>query len=823
MASREPYSTAEIARIVHAQLDGQGDVQVSYLLNDSRTVVYPNRSLFFAFRTEQNDGHRFIAELYGKGVQAFVVSSDFDRSPFFKADFLVVDDVLKAMQALATHHRQKFNYPVVAITGSNGKTVVKEWLFSFLHDQFKVVRSPRSYNSQIGVPLSLWQMANHHDIAIIEAGISEPQEMERLQPMIQPTVGIFTNIGSAHAKNFEDIEQKAKEKAVLFKDCSKIVFCRDHDLVTDTLLQMVNGDTGRLLSWSLRGADEAIPVTKSDTHLHFNFYGQTVKLPIAFHDKASIENLLNAFFMALHLGVPVLKLIRSIERLTPVSMRLQERTGLNGNLLINDFYNSDPESMRIALDLLAQKPADKKRVVVLSDFEGINSGDAHQAYVNIVEQINNRNVDVVVGIGTVCPQELKGLKVEPKFFPNTRSFLDFGLLHMWHNAAILLKGARRFGFEKIAEELQEKVHQTWLEVHLNAMVHNLRYYRNNLRPHVKLMAMVKAFGYGAGNLEIARLLAYHRVDYLAVAYADEGIELRKGGIELPIMVMNPDQSSHRRMIEYDLEPEVYSVDQLRQFTNAVEQHFEGELFNIHLKLETGMNRLGFTETEIKPALDIITAQKRLRVISVFSHLAASDMPEYDAFTNQQIERFTAQAKTVESRLGYDVTKHIANTSAIARFKKAQFDMVRLGIGLYGEANSAEEKKNLQTVTRWLTRISQIKAIEKGESVGYGRSYIAKEKKLIATLPVGYADGYYRALSNGVGKVFVGGAFAPVVGRVCMDMIMVDVTGLNVQEGDEVELMGDRVTPHDLAKSIDTIPYEILTHISSRVPRIYLTE
>ena len=823
MANRESYSTGDIAKIMHAQLDGHGEVKISYLLNDSRTVVYPSRSLFFAFKTAQNDGHRFIAELYGKGVQAFVVQANFDRSPFVKADFLIVDDVLVALQTLAKYHRQKFEYPVVAITGSNGKTVVKEWLFTFLHDQFKVVRSPRSYNSQIGVPLSLWQMASHHDVALIEAGISEPGEMERLQPMIHPSVGIFTNIGSAHAKNFESLEQKAMEKAELFKDCSKIVFCRDHSVVTDALLQVVNGDSSRLLSWSLRGADQAIPITKSDTHLRFNFYGQTVKLPIPFHDKASIENLLNAFFMALHLGVPILKLIKLIDKLVPVSMRLQERTGLNGNLLINDFYNSDPESMRIALDLLGQKPMDKKRVVVLSDFEGINSGDAHQAYVNVVEQINSRNIDEVVGIGKVCSTELQGVRGEPKFFPNTQAFLDSGLMHKWQNAAILLKGARRFGFEKIAEELQEKIHQTWLEVNLNAMVHNLRYYRTILQPNVKLMAMVKAFGYGAGNLEIARLLAYHKVDYLAVAYADEGIELRKGGIELPIMVMNPDQSSHRRLIEFDLEPEIYSIRQLEQFAQAIEQHFEGEKFNIHLKLETGMNRLGFTEDELEQVLAVLGRENRLHVVSVFSHLAASDMPEYDAFTQMQIERFKALANRVEIGLGYAVVKHIANTSAITRFKEAQFDMVRLGIGLYGQANSAAENKNLQMVTRWLTRISQIKEIEKGESVGYGRSYIAKEKTAIATLPVGYADGYYRALSNGVGKVSIGGVLAPVVGRVCMDMIMVDVSGMNVKVGDQVELMGEHISAHDMARSIDTIPYEILTHISSRVPRIYLTE
>ena len=824
MADRPFYTCAEIAALTNATRAGDGERSISNLLTDSRRLIFPSKTLFFALQTASNDGHRFIAELYAKGVRAFAVQPSFSRTNFPEATFLVADNVLAVLQKLAQKHRESFTYPVVGIAGSNGKTVVKEWLFQFLSEHKRVVRSPRSYNSQIGVPLSLWQMGAQHEVALIEAGVSKQDEMLLLRDMIKPTIGIFTNIGHAHAEGFPSISAKAHDKAQLFSASEKIVFCADHALVKEALLEVVGGDETRLFGWSLKGADGAINIKKSGQHIQFLLGDEAVEFDIPFADSGSIENVLNAFMCAWHLGVPLNELVQKVAQLQPVEMRLEERKAINNNLLINDFYNSDPESVRIALELLMQQPPERQKIVVLSEFEGMPQHEKVAEYRAAVELLNGLHVQQVIGVGAELKAAFQGLKHPHQIFESTQELQNaLPNLH-WENAAILLKGARKFTFEKIANTLQEQVHQTWLEVNLSAMAQNLRFYRNQLQPKTKLMAMVKALSYGAGSVEIARLLQYNRVDYLAVAYVDEGIALRQGGIELPIMVINADPTAYSRMLQFNLEPELFSRSSVSDFLNVLDANYNGSTpFSIHLKIETGMHRLGLEEADLDFAITRINKSKGAKVASVFSHLAASDAEEHDDFTKDQISRFKNCADKLSKGLGYEPLLHITNTSGIARFKDAQFDMVRLGIGLYGVANSPAEQQNLATVTRWMTRISQLKNIAKGESVGYSRSFIAEKEMTTATLPVGYADGFFRALSNGKGHVFIANKKVPVVGRVCMDMIMVDVTNLNVTEGDVVELMGENISATEIGQAANTIAYEVLTHVSPRVPRVYVTE
>ena len=818
------YTTGQVAHICGANLIGPAELDVSTLLTDSRRLVFPDGALFFALKTASNNGHRYIAELYKLGVRAFVVNHDFQHSPFPDAAFIQCDDVLVALQLLAAHHRERFSYPVVGITGSNGKTVVKEWLFQLIHGRLRTVRSPRSYNSQIGVPLSLWQMNGAHQVALIEVGISQRKEMARLQKMVNPQIGIFTNLGHAHDEGFTSLAEKATEKAHLFRDSEKIIFCSDYELVANALKKITGGDEKRLLGWSYTNRPDALFVERKGKDLTIHFDAQAATFQLPFGDDGSIENCIHALVCAWHLGVPIAELQTAVTQLAPIEMRLQERRGSQGNLLINDSYNSDPESVRIALDLLMQQPHDRDKVVVISEFEGLAEVEMGEQYRHLVGLLNTMPLKEVICVGGEWLNYFAGLVHEKHVYLSTEELVGDLPKRNWQNSAILLKGARKFHFETVAEQLQEQMHQTWLEVNLSAMAHNLRYYRTRIKPQTKTMAMVKALSYGSGTVEIARWLQYNRVDYLAVAYVDEGVTLRKGGISLPILVMNPDPVAFARMIEYRLEPELYSERMVRQFLDVVAaEHTVALDYPIHLKVETGMNRLGIEEADLPNILDLLKINPTVKIVSVFSHLAASDNETLDGFTRQQIDRFTRLAALVEAAVEYPVLKHLANTSGVARFPEAQFGMVRLGIGLYGAANSQAEQQNLMTVTQWFTRVSQIKQIAPGESVGYSRSFVAEKPVTIATLPVGYADGYFRLLGNGNGEVLVSGQRAKVVGRVCMDMIMVDVTGIPVAEGDVVQILGETITPKEMAAAAQTIPYEIFTHISSRVPRVYVTE
>lgn len=818
------YTSGQIAQLVGASLIGPADVGVNTLLTDSRRLIFPLGTLFFALKTSSNNGQRYIPELYRLGVRAFVVHPDFVTEIYPDAAFIVCEDVLDALQQLAAHHRNRFSYPVVGITGSNGKTVVKEWLYQMIHARLHTVRSPRSYNSQIGVPLSVWQMNGHYQVALIEAGISKRGEMARLERIIKPQFGIFTNLGRAHDEGFDSLGEKARQKAILFSGSEKIIFCYDHSEVRQTLFELVKNDKSRLLAWSFIKGEDAIFVNRQGKKLNIAFDGEPAVFDLPFGDEGSVENCIHALICAWHLGIPIAELQTAVQQLSPIEMRLQERRGISGNLLINDFYNSDPESVRIALDLLMQQPAERPKVVVISEFEGLSGSEMEEQYRKVVDVLNSMPLKEVVCVGGNWLNYFAGLAHEKHVYLSTEELLADLSQRNWQNSAILLKGARKYHFENIAEQVQEQVHQTWLEINLSAMAHNLRYYRSCIKPQTKTMAMVKALSYGSGTVEIARWLQYNRVDYLAVAYVDEGITLRTGGITLPILVMNPDVMGFARMIEYHLEPELYSERMVREFLRVAEaEHTGSEPYPIHLKVETGMNRLGIESRDLNGVLEIIRGNSGVKVASIFSHLAASDNPEFDEFTRRQVSAFGNMAKAAEVKLGYPIMKHIANTSGVARFPEAQFDMVRLGIGLYGAANSTAEQQHLKTVSQWFTRVSQIKHIKSGESVGYSRGFVAEKPVTIATLPVGYADGYFRVLSNGKAEVVIAGNRAPVVGRICMDMLMVDVTNLTVAEGDVVELLGDNITVKEMATAAQTIPYEIFTHISGRVPRVYVSE
>lgn len=815
------YYASELAQAMQADIIGSKEGGISHLLTDSRRLIYPAESLFFAIKTASNNGHNYVSELYDKGVRFFVVETDFQILPKTDATFFVVDNTGTALQRLATHHRKKFKKPVIAIAGSNGKTVVKEWLYHVLRNTYNTVRSPRSYNSQLGVPLSLWQISHAHNLAIIEAGVSKTGEMQKLQAMIQPDYGIFTNIGQAHSEGFDSNLQKAEEKSRLFITCKKVVYCADYKDV-DLALKKHVPNSEALLGWSFEKNKAPIFVEKKENSIAIVLNEKTIlKFEIPFSDSGWVENIIHIAVLANELGVSKNEISQQIKTLTPVTMRLEERAAINNNLLINDFYNSDPESIRLAIEHLMQQPEGRKKIMVISSLEGLPEASRRYEYQRLVALLNTQPIDEVVGIGKELFPYFKGIKFPFITFTNTQEFLHSGYFQNWHNAAILLKGARTFGFEEIAERLQSQIHQTWLEIDLGAMAHNLRYFKSLLKRKTKIMAMVKAFSYGAGTTEVARVLQYNHVDYLAVAYVDEGILLRKSGISLPIMVMNPDVSAFSRMIEYDLEPEIYSIEQLNNFIQVVSVEASGQ-YTIHIKIETGMNRLGFSENELLPLLEILNKNKHIRLASIFSHLAASESGAHDGFTQQQISNFEHISGEISDQLGYKPLRHIANTSGILRHPQAQFEMVRLGIGMYGIGNSLHQN-NLKNVTKWLTRISQIKHLQSGDSVGYGRAFVAEKPMQSATLPVGYADGVFRSLGLGRGHVFVGGEIRPIIGNVCMDMIMVDVTGLRVDVGDIVEILGENHSVVQMALEAQTIPYEILTHISSRVPRVYITE
>lgn len=820
-------SIGEIAGIIEArEYLVDADFEVDRLLLDSRQYSAGSAILFFALRGKNHDGHGYIPELVQKGVRCFVVEEK-PVEEFSDCNFLVVPNSLAALQKLARHVRQESTARVVAITGSNGKTIVKEWLSGILRKQFKVCRSPKSYNSQIGVPLSVWELDREDEIGVFEAGISQPGEMARLEEILKPELGIFTNIGTAHDVNFNNHQQKINEKLKLFQHARGLVYQKEENFLSGEIEAFAREHDVQLLSWSLSDPSADLFIEKAEeTSIGILFTGkyneQLLKLDIPFRDEAARQNALHCWRMALELEIDHDVWKEAFSELQPVEMRLEMKSGSNGNLIINDAYNSDLESLRIALHYLEHHGRNRKKVVILSDV--LQSGlDPGQLYQKVEEMVNRFELDQVIAIGKGLKDSGIQLRAPLDFYPATADFLSQVFKYRFHDSAILLKGARSFQFEKISSRLEAKSHETVLNIHLNRMVHNLNYFRSLLQPETKVMAMVKAFSYGSGSYEIANLLEFHKVDYLGVAYTDEGVELRKAGVSLPILVLNPEHSSFADLVEYDLEPEIYSLEQLELLSKVLRSAERKQPLSIHIKLETGMNRLGFVRDELATLLTTLKKLECFEVKSVFSHLAASDDPNEKEFTHGQIDRFQKMTAQFREGLGYYFMRHICNSSGISQYPEAHFDMVRLGIGLYGVGSYPPDQRHLRVVSELYATVSQVKHLQPGETVSYGRTFKAEEPTTIAVVSIGYADGYRRSLSNGAGEVAVRCKRYPVLGRVCMDMIMVNVTGSDVKAGDPVEIFGPTIPVYELAEKMDTIPYEVFTGISQRVKRVYFME
>jgi alanine racemase len=793
------------------------------LLTDSRRLIFPNTTLFFALSSLRRTGEQFVEELYQRGVRNFVVNNKTDVKNYKDANIILVKNSLAALQQLAAFHRSKFDIPVIGITGSNGKTIVKEWLNQLLEDDYNIVRSPRSYNSQIGVPLSVWQMNESNELGIFEAGISQADEMKKLEKIIQPTIGIFTNIGQAHSEGFKNLQHKIEEKIKLFKNAAALIYNGDDENISQAVS---TSKSIQLFNWGKK-KDATVRIkkiskTNSNTTLDISHNKENFSFVIPFTDDASIENAITCIATLLYLKISVDKIREKLLQLSPVAMRLELKSGINNCSIINDSYSADINSLKIALDFTLQQQQHKKRTVILSDI--LESGQKEKKlYGEIAQLLIQKKINRLIGIGEKISAEKEVFKQlnETEFYSSLENFKkDFHRLH-FYNETILLKGARVFEFERIDQLLSEQIHQTVLEINLNAMADNLKQYQQLLRPSTKMMTMVKAFSYGGGSFEIANLLQFHKVDYLGVAYADEAIELRRWGINLPMMVMNPEITTFDSLLQYQLEPVIYSSQLLKLFDEFLKK--EGKQFPVHIELETGMNRLGFPLDELQTLISSLK-NSSIKIQSVFSHLAASEEAQQDEFTKQQTDLFINAANEIQAAVNYSFLKHISNSAAIIRHPELQFDMVRLGIGLYGIDSASSHLLDLQEASTLKSTIAQIKHLKSGVTVGYNRKGVADGNTTIATVGIGYADGYPRVLGNGNGKMLVNGHLAPVIGSVCMDMTMIDITGIaDVHEGDEAIIFGKGLSVEQIAKWAQTIPYEILTGVSQRVKRVYFEE
>lgn len=804
------------------------------LLTDSRYVTQASNSVFFAIKGVRHDGHKYIEELIGKGVRDFVVEKNWvqgvDINQFAdRGEFYVVDSATAALQNLAKNHRDAFTIPIIGITGSNGKTIVKEWISALLEHDFAVVKSPRSYNSQIGVPLSVWQLDKKHEIAVFEAGISQPAEMQNLQQVIQPTIGVFTNIGSAHDEGFRSRKQKITEKLRLFRNAETLIFCMDYKELDEEIkifLKAVNPKV-KLVAWSLKSIGSLpIEVRKESDKSKVTFYweGEEFIFDIPFTDDASVENAIHSvlsIFVAIG-AEKAAKLINDrVASLKPVAMRLELKEGINDAYIIDDTYNNDLGGLEMALNFMDQLQSSREKVVILSDV--LQSGlKENELYSRISKLLKEHGVSKLIGIGKTISTFHKSFE-NAEFFESTDQFLRSNYKSQLGSKLLLIKGARHFSFERIVNALLQKVHGTVFEINLDAVTHNLNYYRSKIGSKTKLMVMVKASAYGSGSGELASLLQYHRVDYLGVAYTDEGVELRQNGITLPIMVLNPQPETFENLLTYGIEPELYSLKILGSFIAFLKNRALESKVKVHLKIDTGMHRLGFLKEELKEAISMINNCEKLEIASVFSHLVGADDATHTAFSKSQMLYFNDCKKLVLEHLDYKPLFHISNTAAILRFPEAKHDMVRLGIGIYGVESNGEEQQSLRIVGTLKTTISQIKHIKKGETVGYSRKGVLTQDGKIATIGIGYADGYDRKLSNGRGKVLINDHLCPTIGNVCMDMTMIDVSNVDCKEGDEVIVFGEKPSIFELAETLETIPYEILTSISQRVKRVFYKE
>ncbi|MCL2435460.1 MAG: bifunctional UDP-N-acetylmuramoyl-tripeptide:D-alanyl-D-alanine ligase/alanine racemase [Lentimicrobiaceae bacterium] len=797
---------------------------ISELGFDSRKLTFPAQTLFFAIKTAKNDGHLYIKELIRQKVRNFIIGEDVEHYKGLNANFYQVNDPVLAMQQIAAEHRKHFNYPVVGITGSNGKTIIKEWLSTILSKDFSVIKSPNSYNSQIGVPLSVWQMNGNYNFGIFEAGISQKNEMDNLEAVIKPNIGILTNIGNAHSGFFENDEEKLLEKLKLFKDSSTIIYNTDAYLIKATLGAQ---DFAHLqkISWG-KNPDSYYKIISQKQLQHttiVEFSHSSEWLEIPFTDAASIENVLHISALLMFLGYSLAYISKQLRFLSPLSMRMEIKEAQNNSIVINDTYSLDVNSLRIALDFLSMQTQFANKTLIISDFEQVNWGE--KDYLELSKIFDNHNITKMVVVGSEMRRRHGYFPVVEKYFYDTTHDL---LAHLddinIRNEAVLIKGARAFKFEKVVQALQLKTHQTILQVDLTAIVHNLQYFKELLHSETKIMAMVKAMSYGLGDAELINELCYHQIDYLAVAYTDEGITLRKRNIDRPIVVLGAEATGFDLMIRYRLEPEIFNLFYLKELIQTLQNYPEIESFPIHLKIDTGMRRLGFHRKEIEEMLQLVKSCPKLKIASVFTHLAAAEDGRENLFTYKQIHRFDVICRKIDAQIPYPYLKHILNTAGIVRFPEAQYDMVRLGLGLYGFCPLPEVQQQLQSVITLSSVITQIKKIKKRETVGYNRTFTAKKDMQIAIVPVGYADGFPKEFSNGVGTMLVQGKPCPVVGKINMDMTVIDVTHLkNVTIGEDVIIYNTENSLEKISARIGKTPYELLTAISKRVPRIYVRE
>ena len=828
------YSIEKITTLIGARRIGETDAQIGWLLTDSRSLCFPEETLFFALKSTRNDGHRYIEDLYRRGVRNFVVEAkgiaeycpNGSVTTMADANFLIVPSPLAALQRLAERHRDEFNIPIVGITGSNGKTMVKEWLYQLLLPSQKIVRSPRSYNSQIGVPLSVWLLNEQTEIGIFEAGISQPGEMMALRDIIQPTIGVLTSLGSAHQENFRSMEEKCLEKLELMHDTEAMVYCSDNDIVSRCIRRMQY--KGEKIAWSQCDEQVALFVKRIENkgqsaRITYIWQGEENTYSIPFIDEASIEDTITCAAVALRIGLTPGQLADRMPKLEPVAMRLEVKEGQRGCLLINDSYNSDINSLDIALDFMQRRESagSLTKTLILSDiFQTGTTPD--KLYAQVSDLAVKRGINKFIGIGPELSAQADRIQIADKqFFADVNHFLSSDAFAALHHELILLKGARPFGFDQITEQLEQKVHETILEVNLNAVVENLNYYRSFLKPETKMVCMIKADGYGAGAVEIARTLQDHRVDYLAVAVADEGVTLRKAGITANIMIMNPEMTAFKTMFDYDLEPEVYSFRLLDALIKAARK--EGITgWPVHIKLDTGMHRLGFDPVDdMDELIDRLKHQNAVIPRSVFSHFVGSDSDDFDSFSAQQFALFEEGSNKLQSAFSHKILRHIDNSAGIEHFPERQLDMCRLGLGLYGI--DSRDNRILNTVSTLKTTILQMHHVPAGETVGYSRKGKLDRDSVIAAIPIGYADGLNRHLGNRRGYCLVNGQKAPYVGNICMDVAMIDVTDIPCQEGDQVEIFGEHLPVTVLSDAIDTIPYEVLTGVSNRVKRVYFQD
>jgi len=824
------YSIEKVATLIGARRIGEADAQIGWLLTDSRSLCFPEETLFFALRSARNDGHRYISDLYRRGVHNFVVESKGIQEALPQgldgmadANFLVVPSPLAALQRLAERHRDEFDVPIVGITGSNGKTMVKEWLYQLLLPSQKIVRSPRSYNSQIGVPLSVWLLNEQTEVGIFEAGISQPGEMFALRDIIQPTIGVFTSLGAAHQENFRSMEEKCMEKLELMHGTQAMVYCSDNDTVSRCIRRLQYH--GEKISWSLCDEQAALFVKEVKplsprTRITYIWQEEENCFEIPFIDEASVENSITCAAVALYMGLNPSQLADRMPRLEPVAMRLEVKEGQRGCLLINDSYNSDINSLDIALDFMNRRDAVKKTLILSDIFQ---SGATPEAlYTQVSELVVKRGIEKFIGIGPELTSQADKIQVADKqFFMDVPHFLSSDAFDGLRNELILLKGARTFGFDQITEQLEQKVHETILEVNLNAVVDNLNYYRSFLKPETKMVCMIKADGYGAGAVEIAKTLQDQRVDYLAVAVADEGVTLRKAGITANIMIMNPEMTAFKTMFDYDLEPEVYSFRLLDALVKAARK--EGITgWPVHIKFDTGMHRLGFDPVDdIFKLIDRLKHQNAIIPRSVFSHFVGSDSDGFDEFSARQFALFEEGSEKLQSAFSHHILRHMDNSAGIEHFPERQMDMCRLGLGLYGV--DPRDNRILHTVSTLKTTILQLHHVPAGETVGYSRKGKVDRDSVIAAIPIGYADGLNRHLGNRHCYCLVNGQKAEYVGNICMDVAMIDVTDIPCMEGDKVEIFGEHLPVTVLSDALDTIPYEVFTGVSNRVKRVYFQD